>query len=553
MSQFTQTPSNTQGSIPVGELVSVAVDMTHDVGDDSPPPDTSSIPEPKKTPSKLQNRWFGLSILSLALAIIILDNSILNIAIPTIETDFGSSLSDLQWVISGYSLIVATFLVTFGRLGDLYGRRRLFLLGAALFALGSYLASISYSSLDLFIGDALIEGIGAAMMLPATLSLISSMFQGRERGVAFAVWGAIAGAAGAFGPLLGGWLTSDYSWRWAFRINLIIAPIAIIGALISIRESRDTTHRQSFDVAGMITASVGLFLLVFSLIEGQRFGWWGVNEALMINGWQWPFTVSFIPFVGAIGVIIIGIFVALEHYKEQHGQQPLFEPSLLHYKGFRYGLLTTVILSMGEFGLVFVLPIFLQAARQFSAIETGLALLPLGLAVIGAAGFAGGLSRRFGPKWLITGGMVMEACGIFLLIASLNPETSAWQLIPGLVLYGAGVGFATTQLTSVVLSDIPVTKSGVASGVNGTVRQIGTALGIAIIGSILTSQITTNNQATTIQNHTPVGQAIASIVTASITDASRMSSLFAGIVVSLGALLSLAIPNIQIDQKPKNS
>src|SRR5664279_4166323 len=184
-------------------------------------------------------RWIALVILSSTLFIIVLDNTILNVAVPTIIRQFNTQVSSLQWVISGYSLIFASLLISFGRLGDIVGRRRLFFAGAALFAVGSLIASLSQSVLQLFLGESLLEGIGAAMMLPATLSILSATFRGRERGVAFAVWGSVAGGAGALGPWIGGILTTDYSWRWAFRVNVVIAPLAILAGIFYVHDSRD--------------------------------------------------------------------------------------------------------------------------------------------------------------------------------------------------------------------------------------------------------------------------------------------------------------------------
>jgi EmrB/QacA subfamily drug resistance transporter len=518
-----------------------------------------------------ENRWLGLVVLSLALAIIVLDNAIINVAIPTIAAEFSASLGSLQWVISGYSLVVATLLITFGRVGDLIGRRRLFIAGAFLFGAGSFLASISYSTLDLFIGAALVEGIGAAMMLPATLSLISSMFSGRERGIAFAVWGAIAGAAGTFGPLVGGWLTTYYSWRWSFRINVIIAPIAILGALLLIRESRDPERAQRFDVPGMIAVSLGLFWLVFACIEGERFGWLETKEQLSILGWTWTYHWSFIPLAGLIGIGFLAIFAAYEWWLERRKSSPLFQLSLLRHRGFRYGLLTTMVLAMGEFGLVFVLPIFLQSAQGLSAVDTGIALLPLGLSVIAAAPFAGRLSQRFGPKWLITTGMALEAGGIGLIAIMLTPAATSATLVPGLILYGVGLGLATAQLTNVILSDIPAEKAGVASGVNGMVRQVGTALGIAIIGSILSAQLTAEvtrridaetsipaaikqqiesqvDQRSIATNQptepSPLTDTITRIRNESITEGTKRAAGVAAGFVVFGSVFSLLIPNI---------
>lgn len=197
----------------------------------------TTAPDPK--------RWLALVVLSSSLFIIVLDNTIVNVAVPTIIRELHTDVSSLQWVISGYSLVFASLLISFGRIGDIIGRRRLFFIGAALFGIGSLVASEAGSFAQLFIGESIIEGVGAAMMLPATLAIISATFQGRERGMAFAVWGAVAGGAGALGPWIGGILTTDYSWRWAFRINVAIAPIAIIAAILVVRESRDERAKAS--------------------------------------------------------------------------------------------------------------------------------------------------------------------------------------------------------------------------------------------------------------------------------------------------------------------
>lgn len=563
-----------KGEIPVPATAQTAPAKTASRQKTQTSTPASSHPKPKtQNPKPDPKRWAGLFILSLSLTMVILDNTILNIAIPTIVTEFGADISDLQWVISGYALVVASLLITFGRAGDIFGRRKLFMIGVVLFGLGSYLASISYTALDLLIGNSIIEGIGAAMMLPATLALISSTFSGRERAFAFAIWGAIAGAAGAFGPLLGGWLTTYHDWRWAFLINVVVAPIALVGAWLFLKDSREPQASRHFDIVGIITSSLGLFALVFALIEGQRFGWWNVEQRFTLGSWTWPFDISIVPVAAAMAVLLLGLFVWVERRQEQRGQTPLLELSLFNFKGFRYGLLTTLILSLGEFGLVFILPIFLQTARNYSAVDTGIALLPLGIAVIIGSGLAATLSKYIGPKWLITAGMVLEAVGIFTLSFVIHPTATTWTLAPGLVLYGLGIGLATTQLVGVILSEIPPAKSGVASGVNGTVRQVGTALGIAVIGTILTTQILTNlssgisqsevipdqykqqleqginwqqgAQSQTSQLEPKITSEINKIVSTSVSDAAIRATQFAGIMVLIGALVSLLLPDVK--------
>ncbi|QXC63327.1 MFS transporter [Aquihabitans sp. G128] len=441
---------------------------------------SAAPPDPK--------RWIALVILSSALFIIVLDNTILNVAVPTIIRDFDTDVSSLQWVISGYSLVFASLLISFGRLGDILGRRKLFFAGAALFAIGSLVASLSQSVLQLFIGESLLEGVGAAMMLPATLSILSATFQGRERGVAFAVWGSVAGGAGALGPWVGGILTTDYSWRWAFRVNVVIAPLAILAGIFFVRDSRDE-RASGLDLGGVVAVTLGLVALVFGIIEAARYGWWKPVGDQSLGGWEWPLdAVSIVPVSLLLSVVFLAIFVRLELRRAAADKPVVFDFGDLVHRGFRYGLINTTVLAMGEFGAFFVLPIFLQAGLHLSAIRSGTWLLPAGAMAFVGGGVGGQLSRRFGPKYVITVGLAFEALGIWLYVFAFSPSTTFWSLLPALMLHGVGIGFATSQLTNVVLSDIPPQKAGSASGAAGMVRQVGTALGIALIGAIFVSQ-----------------------------------------------------------------
>jgi EmrB/QacA subfamily drug resistance transporter len=517
-------------------------------------------------------RWIALVILSSALFIIVLDNTILNVAVPTIIRQFHTQVSSLQWVISGYSLVFASLLISFGRLGDIYGRRKLFFTGAGLFAVGSLVASLSQSVVQLFLGESLLEGIGAAMMLPATLSILSATFQGRERGVAFAVWGSVAGGAGALGPWVGGILTTDYSWRWAFRVNVVIAPLAILAGYFYVHESKDE-RAKGLDPGGVIAVTVGLLALVFGIIEAARYGWWKPIGDQNIGGWDWPLhAISLVPVSLAISVAVLALFVWLELRRVAAQKAVVFDFSDLVHRGFRYGLINTTVLAMGEFGAFFVLPIFLQAGLHLSAIRSGTWLLPAGAMAFVGGGIGGQISRRYGPKYVITAGLAMEATGIWLYVVAFSPHTTFLSLLPALMLHGIGIGFATSQLTNVVLSDIPPQKAGSASGAAGMVRQVGTALGIALIGAIFVAQATSHvrhdlDKATDIPaavkaqvvasvgdgigGGAPAGTAgspnaneIASLVSRGVAEASRPAVSFAGVVVTLGALISLLVPNI---------
>ncbi len=523
----------------------------------------SQRPDPK--------RWIALVILSSALFIIVLDSTILNVAVPTIIEEFGTDVSALQWVISGYSLVFASLLISLGRLGDILGRRKLFFVGATMFAVGSLIASLSQNVVELFVGEALLEGIGAAAMLPATLAIVSATFRGRERGPAFAVWGAVAGGAGALGPWVGGILTTHYSWRWAFRINVIIGPLAIIAAIFFVRDSRDE-RAKGIDPPGVALVTAGLFALVFGIIEAGRYGWWTPIGDQSIGGWAWPLdSISIVPFALAVGAVLLTAFVVVEDRRAGRGRPVVFDFRDLVHRGFRYGLINTAVLALGEFGAFFVLPIFLQAGLHLSAVEAGSWLLPAGAMAFVGGWIGGQLSRHHGPKYVITAGLALEATGIWWYVAAFSPSTTFWSLLPALLINGIGIGFATSQLTNVVLSDIPPAKSGSASGAAGMVRQVGTALGIAVIGAIFVARarshvLSSLASATGIPDAVkqqivagvstgiggrPTGAAGAGpageLVQDAVTNAARPAVAFAAIVVTIGASLSLLVPNIPAD------
>ncbi len=522
-------------------------------------------------------RWIALVILSSTLFIIVLDNTILNVAVPTIIREFHTQVSSMQWVISGYSLVFASLLISFGRLGDIVGRRKMFFIGATLFAIGSLIASLSQSVVQLFIGESLIEGIGAAMMLPATLSILSATFRGRERGVAFAVWGSVAGGAGALGPWIGGILTTDYSWRWAFRVNVVIAPLAVLAGIFYVHESRDE-RAKGLDFPGVFAITFGLLALVFGIIEAARYGWWTPIGDQKLGGWNWPLdSVSIVPVSLLIAIVMLAFFVRLELRRVRNDRPVVFDFTDLVHRGFRYGLINTTVLAMGEFGAFFVLPIFLQAGLHLSAIRAGTWLLPAGIMAFVGGGIGGQISKRYGPKYVITVGLTLEALGIWLYVAAFSQSTTFWSLLPALMLHGIGIGFATSQLTNVVLSDIPPQKAGSASGAAGMVRQVGTALGIALIGAIFVTQATSHvrhelNRADNIPaavkevvikgvgagigggappgaTTTPIGRQVASIVSAGVADAAKPAVAFAGGVVTIGALISLLVPNIPAEHE----
>lgn len=442
------------------------------------------------TPIPDPRRWVTLAVVVVAALIVVLDNSVLTVAIPTILRDFHTTLPAVEWVITGYALTFASLLIIGGRLGDVFGHRRIFIVGAALFGGGSLLAALSWNIPSLIVGEAIIEGIGASMMLPATLSIISTTFQGRERATAFAGWGATVGAGAALGPVVGGFLTTNYTWRWAFGINVIVAPLAILGALWFIRRDRPAARRISIDLPGACLVAVGLFLFVFALSEGTRYGWFRPLESFNIAGEQlWPRDqgISLIPLVMVVAVGVLFAFYELERWKERHDRNPLFEFGQLRHRGFRYGLVTTSVLAMGQMGMFFVLPVFLQDAKHLTAETNGFWMLPFGVCIVIGSQVGGYLTRHLGVARVVQLGLGLEFVGLVAVALVVDPSMSFVDLLVPYGLFGFGIGFASSQLTNVILSDIPHDKAGVASGTNSTVRQVGAALGVAVIGSVFAS------------------------------------------------------------------
>ena len=436
-----------------------------------------------------RGRWLGLAMLSLGVAMIIVDATVVNVAVPSIIRDLRLDSTAAEWVNTTYALVFAALLVTLGRIGDVWGRRRLYLVGLVVFIVSSVLAGAAPSG-EMLIGARILQGVGGAMILPSTQSILNTNFRGRDRAIAFGIWGSVIGGMAAIGPLLGGWLTTNLSWRWAFFINVPVGLIAIAGTLAYIGESRDEDARPGFDLPGFLLVTLGLSGVVFGLIEGRSYGWWAPNHPFVILGHGWPLAgVSVIPFAIALGLLALVLFVAVETLRKRRGDFILFDFGLWRYHGFRYGNLAGTIVSLGEFGLLFALPLFLQAVLGYSAFDTGLVFLALAVGAFLAAPLAASFAHRYGNRWVVTTGMALEAVGIVATSLLISPTVSGLQLAPPLFVYGLGVGFATAQLTSLVLSDVPPERSGIASGANSTLRQVGSALGIAILGTILFSTL----------------------------------------------------------------
>jgi len=434
-------------------------------------------------------KWLPLITMGLAVVIIVLDTTLLNVSLGTIVRELHTSIRSLQWVITAYSLTLAALTITGGRLGDLFGRKRMFVTGAAIFAAGSMLASLASSVPMLIVGESIVEGVGAALMLPATASLLVATYRGRDRAVALGIWGGMAAAGAAIGPVLGGFLTTHFSWRWGFRINVFVAALLVGGSLL-IRDSRDREERQSIDFAGIALSSLGLLAGVFAIIEGSSYGWWTAHGGFRVLGHPLaPGGLSIVPFLMVISAGLLSGFVAWERRVTARGGTPLVSMMLFANSQFTAGASLTAAMSLGQIGLTFCIPVFLQSVRGLDALHTGYALLPLSAALLVTAPLGGFLAAHVNPKRLVQTGLLISVVGLLFLRHALNADTTAADLIFPLALYATGLGLNMSQLGNITMSAVSVNQAGEASGVNNTIRQVGSSLGTAIVGSVLIASI----------------------------------------------------------------
>jgi EmrB/QacA subfamily drug resistance transporter len=506
-----------------------------------------------------RRRWLALAAVALGVSLIVMDATVVNVALPVIIEDLHLNATQAEWMNAVYSLMFAAFLLTLGKLGDLHGRRRLFLVGMVVFVLASVVAGFAANGTEL-IAARLVQGIGAAMILPATLSTVNAIFTGRERAIAFAVWGSTIGGMAAVGPLVGGWLTTYVSWQWAFWINVPVGLVVLAGILLYVPETRDETTQRGLDLSGVALSAIGLGAIVFALIEGQNYGWL----------FQESGAISPVPIAMVTGLILMAFFVRSQRTRLAAGRPVLVDLGLLGVRSFRYGSIAALIVALGEFGLLFTLPLLLQNALGFSALGTGWLIVSLAIGTFLISGMTPQLTRRYGGRTVVRLGLGTEAVAVAGLALTLSSSISGWLIAFWLFTYGLGVGMATAQLTSVILAEIPVAESGQASGLQSTFRQLGSALGVAILGTLLITTLGRSTTANLAETGMPdaaqeqvtqavtqsAGAAIPSLqaqpATAEAGDAaaeamiraSKITTGVASIIIGLGLAATIALPKL---------
>jgi EmrB/QacA subfamily drug resistance transporter len=414
----------------------------------------------------MDRKWWTLAAVCTGVFMLLLDITIVNVALPDIERGFHASLSDLQWVIDAYALALAAFLLTAGSLADLFGRRLLFATGITIFTLGSLACAVSTSSLFLVIARAA-QGVGGAIMFATSLALLAQAFQGADRGVAFGAFGAITGVAIAVGPVLGGALTTGAGWRWIFYVNVPIGVVALLVTLLRVAESRDPDATRP-DWIGFATFSAGLAALVFGLIRSNADGWGSGTVIASL----------------AIAAVLLATFLVAERLQSR----PMLDLPLLRVPTFNGGLVAAWAISASVFSALTFLVLYLQNILGLSAVATGIRFLPLTGAIFLTAGIAGRLTARVPRRLLIGPGFVLVGAGM-LLMRGLTPASGWTHLLAGMIVAGVGAGLVNVPLVSTAVGVVEPARAGMASGINSTLRQVGIATGVAGLGSLFASQV----------------------------------------------------------------
>ncbi len=412
-----------------------------------------------------RRRWWTLAAVSFGLFMIMLDNTVVNVALPSIQRDLDIGLSELEWIVTGYALTFAALMLIGGKLADAYGRRRLFVIGIAVFTLASLACGLADSGTQL-IAARVAQGVGASLMSPATLSIITATFPARQRGTAIGVWAGVSALALAIGPLVGGLLTDQASWHWIFFVNIPVGVLGVGASYLLIDESRDETH-ESLDLPGLATSALGLFSLTYGLIEANAYGW---TSARIVGA----FAVAAVSLVG---------FVAIERAR----RAPMLELALFRNHTYVGANVAVLLVALAMFGVFFFVSLYLQNILGYSPVRAGAAFLPMTLMIIVVAPLGGRLADRVGSRWLMTIGMALLALHL-LLFARLDESSTYWAILPSLAIGGVGIALVMTPSSAAAMKAVAVDKAGVGSAVLNAFRQVGGSVGIALMGAIVAQQ-----------------------------------------------------------------
>jgi len=416
-----------------------------------------------------RRKWLVLVAMVFGLFMPMLDNLVVNVALPTIQRSLGANVSQLQWLIDAYTLTFASFMLTGGALGDLYGRKRFFSMGLVVFVLGSLACGLSQTTGQLIAFRAL-QGLGSAMLLPGSLSIITATFHGRERGAAIGIWAAMSGLAVAVGPVLGGFLVEHVSWQSIFFINVPIGAVGLTLTYLVVRESRDPTKSRRLDPPGLVTGTGAVFFLVYALIEGNARGW---TDGLIL--------ASF-----ALSAVLFAVFF----YLETHREYPMLPLSFFRIPTFAASNVVAAAVFFALFGSTFFLSLYLQNVQGYSPVGAGFRLFPFTAMILLIAPVSGRLSDRFGSRWFMAAGTLVLSGGLLLVLRTEPGSSYLGVILPSMLVMGGGMATTMAPMTAAVMASVPPARAGVASAATNTSRELGGVFGIALLGAIVTSAFT---------------------------------------------------------------
>jgi MFS family permease len=432
-----------------------------------------------------------LLILGTAQFVMVLDTTVMNVSISQVVADLDTTVPAVQLAITAYALVMAAFMLTGAKLGDMYGRRRVFAIGLGVYGTGSLITSLSPNIGVLLGGWSFVEGLGAVMVIPAIAALTATNYEGKERALAFGLLGGIAGAGVAAGPLIGGFVTSAWTWRAVFAAETVVVIAILVFGIRRIQDSPPPTTHEKLDTVGAGLSALGLGLVVFGILKSSQWGLFMPTGALTIGGTEiTPFGLSAVPFIVAAGVVVLLMFRHWEQRQIRLDRVPLLRPDLLQIPQLRGGLtmfVSTYLIMAGSF---FVLPLYLQLVLGKDALHTGIAILPISIAMIVAAIVGGRLAERVAPRRIVRAGLAILFVGLIGLMSSISPSLASPVFGVSLALFGAGVGFAISQLGNVVMSSVEQSRSSEVGGLQGAAQSLGSSLGTALIGAVLLAGLT---------------------------------------------------------------
>jgi EmrB/QacA subfamily drug resistance transporter len=426
-------------------------------------------------------RWPVLAVLAAAQFLMVLDQAVMNVSISQLVADFDTTVTSIQAVIALYALVMAGLMLTGGKLGDLFGRRRAFAVGLCIYAAGSALTAASWSVPSLAIGWSGLEGIGAALVLPAMVALVAGNFRGQDRAVAYGVLGGVAGAGIAVGPILGGWATTELSWRVVFAGEVVVA-IGILLCIRLIEEPPRPARVPRLDWVGSVLSAAGLGTMVLGVLEAGNWGWLQPRSSPIE-----PFGFSLTPFVIAAGVLILAGFAAWERRRETRGEDPLVHLDLLRVPRLRSGVAMLVSQNLILMGVFFTVPLFLQIVQGLDALETGVRMLPASVGLFVSAVLGSALSKRFPARTLVRVGLAIAFVSTLLLLDTVDTTLDDTAFLVAMGVLGVGMGLIVSQLGNVVQSAVGDEERSEAGGLQNTAAQLGSSLGTALLGAIVIS------------------------------------------------------------------